>query len=126
MVPAIEEGFPQREIQNAAYRSQLAMDRGEQEVVGVNVHQEEASDMPDLLKVDAQIGIDQIARLKTFRDARDESRVVDAVDAIQQAASGTENLMPKIIEAVKVDATLGEIADGLRSVFGEYQERVII
>ncbi len=126
MVSAIEEGFPQREIQNAAYRSQLAMDRGDQEVVGVNVHQEDASDLPDLLKVDAQIGIDQIARLKQFRDSRDEQRVSEAIDALQQAASGTENLMPKIVHAVKVDATLGEIADGLRSVYGEYQERVII
>ena len=126
MVSAIEEGFPQREIQNAAYRSQLAMDRGQQEVVGVNVHQEEASDVPDLLKVDAQIGIDQIARLKKFRETRNESRVLETIDAIQQAASGTENLMPKIVDAVKADATLGEIADGLRAVFGEYQERVII
>ena len=102
------------------------MDRGEQEVVGVNVHQEEESELPELLKVDAQIGVEQVARLKAFRSARNEQRVSDALDDLQQAASGTENLMPKIIHAVKVDATLGEIADGLRSVYGEYQERVII
>ncbi len=126
MVAAIEEGFPQREIQNAAYRSQIAMDRGEQEVVGVNVHADNSSPPPDLLKVDAQIGLDQVERLKRFKGKRDEKAVNDALDAVQQAASGTDNLMPHIVHAVKSDATLGEIADGLRTVFGEYQEQVVI
>jgi len=126
MVSAIEEGFPQREIQNAAYRSQLAMDRAEQEVVGVNVHQGDSSPPPDLLKVDAQIGLDQIERLKLFKGRRDARSVRETLDAVQQAASGTDNLMPHIIRAVKSDATLGEIADGLRAVFGEYQEQVVI
>ena len=126
MVSAIEEGFPQREIQNAAYRSQIAMDRGEQEVVGVNVHQSESAAPPDLLKVDAQIGIDQVARLASFRSRRNEVAVRETIDALQQAASGDDNVMPCIVAAVKADATLGEIADGLRTVFGEYQERIVI
>jgi methylmalonyl-CoA mutase N-terminal domain/subunit len=126
MVSAIEEGFPQREIQNAAYRSQIAMDRAEQEVVGVNVHKGDSSPPPDLLKVDAQIGIDQVERLKEFKGKRDTQAVSDALDAVQQAASGTDNVMPHIVRAVKSEATLGEIADGLRAVFGEYQEQVVI
>jgi methylmalonyl-CoA mutase N-terminal domain/subunit len=126
MVSAIEAGFPQREIQNAAYRTQLAMDRGEQEVVGVNVHQDDSDPPPDLLKVDASIGREQCERLGRFKAERNAGAVDDSLDALQQAASGSENLMPHIIHAVKSDATLGEIADGLRTVFGEYQEQVVI
>jgi methylmalonyl-CoA mutase N-terminal domain/subunit len=126
MVSAIEEGFPQREIQNAAYRSQLAMDRAEQEVVGVNVHTGDSSPPPELMKVDAQIGLDQVERLKAFKGRRDAQVVRDVLDAVQQAASGTDNLMPHIVRAVKSEASLGEIADVLRVVFGEYQEQVVI
>ena len=126
MVAAIEAGFPQREIQNAAYRTQVAMDRGEQEVVGVNVHQDDSSPPTDLLKVDASIGEAQIERLTRFKESRNHAGVQDAIDALQQAASGTDNLMPHIVHAVKSDVTLGEIADGLRSIYGEYQEQVVI
>lgn len=126
MVSAIEAGFPQREIQNAAYRTQLAMDRGEQEVVGVNVHQDDSDPPQDLLKVDASIGREQCSRLQQFKSARNGAVVADSLDALQQAASGSENLMPHIVHAVKSDASLGEIADGLRAVFGEYQEQVVI
>lgn len=126
MVAAIEAGFPQREIQNAAYRTQVAMDRGEQEVVGVNVHQDDSSPPTDLLKVDASIGEAQIERLTRFKEGRNHAGVQDAIDALQQAASGTDNLMPHIVHAVKADVTLGEIADGLRSIYGEYQEQVVI
>ena len=126
MVAAIEAGFPQREIQNAAYRTQVAMDRGDQEVVGVNVHQDDSSPPTDLLKVDASIGEAQIERLTRFKNGRKQAAVRDALDALTQAATGTDNLMPHIIHAVKSDVTLGEIADGLRAVYGEYQEQVVI
>jgi methylmalonyl-CoA mutase N-terminal domain/subunit len=126
MVAAIEEGFPQREIQNAAYRSQIAMDRGEQEVVGVNVHTDDSASPTDLLRVDASIGVDQRQRLAIFREKRNGVAVKDALDAVCQAASGKDNLMPHIVHAVKVHTTLGEVADALRSVFGEYQENVVI
>ena len=126
MVAAIEEGFPQREIQNAAYRAQIAMDRGEQEVVGVNVHLDDSTPPTDLLRVDESIGLAQIDRLKDFRKKRNQAEVNEALDSLQQAASGTDNVMPHIVRAVKVDTTLGEIADSLREVFGEYQENVVI
>ncbi len=126
MVAAIESGFPQREIQNAAYRAQIAMDRGEQEVVGVNVHQDETSAPTDLLKVDSAIGEAQCERLARFKTDRNAADVRSSIDALQDAASGTDNVMPHIVRAVKSDATLGEIADALRSVYGEYQEQVVI
>jgi methylmalonyl-CoA mutase N-terminal domain/subunit len=126
MVSAIEAGFPQREIQNAAYRAQIAMDRGEQEVVGVNVHQDQSSPPTDLLKVDAAIGEAQCERLARFRENRNSAEAQDAINHLQDAADSTENLMPRIVSAVKAEATLGEIADALRGVYGEYQEQVVI
>jgi methylmalonyl-CoA mutase N-terminal domain/subunit len=126
MVAAIEAGFPQREIQNAAYRSQIAMDRGEQEVVGVNVHTDDSDPPTDLLRVDGSLGETQRVRLAAFKADRDQVAVREALDALQQAADGTENVMPHIVQAVKSSASLGEIADCLRGVFGEYQEQVVI
>jgi methylmalonyl-CoA mutase N-terminal domain/subunit len=126
MVVAIEKGFPQREIQNAAYQAQLAMDAGEQEVVGVNVHTMEEPPPTGLLKVDPDNERAQIARLTKFKSDRDAGAVQDALDEVQQRASGTENLMPTIVAAVQARATVGEIADAMRAVFGEYREEVVI
>lgn len=126
MVSAIEEGFPQREIQNASYRTQIAMDKGLQEVVGVNVHTDDTKSNPDLLQVDPALGENQCIRLQEMRSRRDQAAVNDALDAVLQAASGTDNLMPHIVHAVESYATLGEVADAMRTVFGEYQEQVVI
>ena len=126
MVSAIEAGFPQREIQNAAYQAQLAMDRGAAEVVGVNVHQDDSQPPTDLLKVDASVERGQVAALSEFKSGRSMGPVRESLDALQQAASGTDNVMPHIVRAVKNEATLGEIADALREVFGVYQENVVI
>ena len=126
MVAAIEAGFPQREIQNSAYRSQIAMDRGEQEVVGVNVHTGDSRPPTDLLTVDGSIGEAQRERLSKFKADRNQVAVREALDALQQTADGTGNVMPHIVKAVKSEASLGEIADCLRGVFGEYQEQVVI
>ncbi len=126
MVSAIEAGFPQREIQNAAYQAQLAMDRGTVEVVGVNVHQDDSQPPTDLLKVDASVERGQVAALSEFKSGRSMGPVRESLDALQQAASGTDNVMPHIVRAVKNEATLGEIADALREVFGVYQENVVI
>ena len=126
MVSAIEAGFPQREIQNAAYQAQLAMDRGTAEVVGVNVHQDDSQPPTDLLKVDASVERGQVAALSEFKSGRSIGPVRESLDALQQAASGTDNVMPHIVRAVKNEATLGEIADALREVFGVYQENVVI
>jgi len=126
MVAAIEKGFPQREIQTAAYQAQLAMDSGEQEVVGVNVHQVEEPPPTGLASIDPGIERNQVETLGRFKGRRKPERVRDALDALQQRAQGTENLMPTILEAVRVDCTVGEIADAMREVFGEYREEVVI
>ena len=126
MVSAIEAGFPQREIQNAAYQAQLAMDRGHAEVVGVNVHTDDSQPPTDLLKVDESVERGQVAALGEFKAQRSMGPVRDSLDALQQAASGTDNVMPHIVRAVQQEATLGEIADALREVFGVYQENVVI
>jgi len=126
MVSAIEKGFPQREIQNAAYQAQLAMDAGDQEVVGVNVHKVEEPPPTDLLKVDPANEREQVERLTRFKEDRDQAQVRACLEEIQQRASGTENLMPAIVEAVRAHATVGEVADAMREVYGEYREEVII
>ncbi|MCB9685172.1 MAG: methylmalonyl-CoA mutase [Alphaproteobacteria bacterium] len=123
MVEAIERGFPQQEIQNAAYAAQLAIDRGESVVVGVNRFEEEAEPMPELLRIDPAIEAEQAASTRAWRANRDPVVVRDRLDALTQAASGTDGVMPHILGAVEAGVTLGEIADALRAVFGEYREQ---
>ena len=126
MVAAIEQGFPQREIQSAAYAAQLGIDRGEHVVVGVNRFQEADEAMPELLRIDPEVERAQVERTQRLREARDAARATDALDALQQAAAGSDNLMPHILRAVKADATLGEVSHRLRDVFGTYQETPIL
>ena len=126
MVAAIEQGFPQREIQSAAYRAQVETERGEREIVGVNTAVMEENIEPELLELDPALEAAQIARLQAVRAARDSGRAKDALDALQQAAAGTENLMPRIVDAVEARCTLGEVADRLRETFGTYRENVIV
>jgi methylmalonyl-CoA mutase N-terminal domain/subunit len=127
MVAAIEQGYPQREIQNAAYRAQVDVERGDREVVGVNVYRsDEAADMGGLLRIDPALETEQVARVRALRATRDAARVSDALKALEDAAAGTENVMPRILDAVRARGTLGEIADVLRRVFGEYRESVVL
>jgi methylmalonyl-CoA mutase N-terminal domain/subunit len=127
MVAAIEQGYPQREIQNAAYRAQIDVERGDREVVGVNVYRsDEAPDMSGLLRIDPALETEQVARVQALRAARDATRIGDALKALEDAAAGTENVMPRILDAVRARGTLGEIADVLRRVFGEYRESVVL
>ena len=128
MVPAIESGFPQREIQNAAYRAQVEMERGDLEVVGVNVHTDgdEASGSGELLRIDPALEAEQVARVSALRAGRDAAAAQAALDAVTRAAAGTENLMPRILHAVEARCTLGEISDAMRAVFGEYREQVVV
>ncbi len=125
MVSAIEKGFPQREIQNAAYAFQKGVEKGEQVVVGVNRFTVEEEVKPPLLRVDEALGEarrHQIAALRTQRDqAAASARLLELADAAQ----GTANVMPFILAAVKAEATVGEICDALRGAFGEYQERLV-
>ncbi len=127
MVAAIEEGLPQREIQKAAYRHQREVEKTERVVVGVNAFTE-GSDVAheDIMQLDPSIEANQVAALKEVRSRRDAEKVEERVDALRQAASGSENLMPHILAAVKADVSLGEIADALRSVYGKYQEKVVL
>ncbi|MDP9339996.1 MAG: methylmalonyl-CoA mutase family protein [Acidobacteriota bacterium] len=123
---AIESGFIQGEIQKAAYEFQRAVEKNEQVVVGVNDFKLEEERPIDILRVDEQIGRDQVERLKAFRSKRDSTRTTGALQELTRRAAGTENLLPAILTAVENNATVGEISDTLRSVFGEYQESVVI
>jgi methylmalonyl-CoA mutase N-terminal domain/subunit len=117
---AIEKGFMQNEIQNAAYAAQQAIERKEQIVVGVNAFEVKEERSLERLKVDPAIEIAQKAKLSELRANRDQRLVEDLLEKLQAAASGTENLMPLFIECVENDITLGEICNTLRVVWGEY------
>jgi methylmalonyl-CoA mutase N-terminal domain/subunit len=121
-VKAIEAGFIQNEIADAAYEAQKRIEHGDDVVVGVNRFQIDEPPFQDILKVDDSLRAKQVARLDRTRAARDSARVAAALDAIAEAAAGTENLMPRILAAVEEYATIGEISDRLRAVWGEYEE----
>ena len=125
MVEAIEKGYVQREIQDAAYAWQRQVEDKEQVVVGVNAYKT-AEPPVTVMRVDPALEAAQVARLKAFRAARDNTAAKQAVDAVRAGAKGTENLMPLILAAVKAHATLGEISDAMRDVFGEYRETVVV
>ena len=118
---AIEAGYIQREIQDAAYRAQQAIDAGEAVVVGVNRYLDEEPRRLDLFRIDPEIERQQIERVRAVRASRSADEWRAALEAIERTARGGENLVPPIIHAVEARATLGEIADTLRGVFGEYQ-----
>ncbi|MGE4054803.1 MAG: methylmalonyl-CoA mutase [Vicinamibacterales bacterium] len=122
MVAAVEQGFPQREIAESAYRFQQAVERRERVIVGVNDFV--ATDEPpvEILYIDESTTDRQMARLEQVRRRRDQSRVDGSLAAIRSAAATTENLMPCIIDAVRAYATLGEMCDALRDVWGEWEE----
>jgi methylmalonyl-CoA mutase, N-terminal domain len=126
MLRAIETGYVQQEIQNAAYEYQQAVDSGEQVVVGVNRFQTEEGHRIPTLHLDPEIERDQLARLNALRARRDAAKAKAALAEVERRARGTENLMPAILSAVESYATLGEISDALRCAFGEYQESVVI
>jgi methylmalonyl-CoA mutase N-terminal domain/subunit len=118
-VHAIERGFMQAEIEQAAYEYQRAMEEQKAIVVGVNRFTIENEERPTLLRVDPEIGRRQAAKLAALRQRRDNERLQRTLTALEHGAAGTENLMPLIIAAVEAYATLGEISDAMRHVFGE-------
>ena len=139
MVRAIESGYVQREIQQAAYEQQKAIERRDRVVVGVNQYVEEANSSsyekpqgrtagPALLpfRIDPEIERTQVERLVKLRARRDAARVEATLRAVEETARSDRNLLPAILDAVKAYATVGEISDALRGVFGEYQESVVI
>jgi methylmalonyl-CoA mutase N-terminal domain/subunit len=117
---AIEQGYIQGEIQDAAYHTQQAIEKGEQLVVGVNVYQNDEKITLERLKVDPAIEAAQLSHLADLRQHRDASRVNQLFSQLELAARGSQNLMPLLIECVENEVTLGEICSVLRRVFGEY------
>jgi methylmalonyl-CoA mutase N-terminal domain/subunit len=126
MLRAIESGFVQSEIQKAAFDFQRAVEKKEQIVVGVNDFVAEDGRMIPTLRIDAEIEPAQVARLQALRARRDSAKTQVALAELQRRAATNENLLPAILAAVEAYATVGEISDTLRRVFGEYQESVVI
>ena len=122
VVSAIEKGFFQKEIAGASYRYQQEIDNEDRVVVGVNQYTSDESVEIPILEMDPEGFERQCARLKKLRDTRNKSKHAAALNAIEKAAEGEDNLMPHFIEAAKSKATLGEMCDVLRGVFGEYRE----
>jgi methylmalonyl-CoA mutase N-terminal domain/subunit len=119
---AIEKGYIQREIQDSAYQYQREIEKEERVVVGVNRFQAEEEKPTNLLRVDPAVRISQIEKLKKLKSERDGEAVKKSLARLKQVAEGSGNLMPPILDAVKAYATLGDICDVLREVYGEYQQ----
>ncbi|HEU4510349.1 MAG TPA: methylmalonyl-CoA mutase family protein, partial [Pyrinomonadaceae bacterium] len=122
MLRAIETGYVQREIQESAYRYQRAIEKQEQIVVGVNRFQIEEEQPVPVLRIDPALEQSQVERLRALRARRDSESVTAALKKLEQAAGTTENLLPRILECVEAYATVGEISNTLRRVWGEYRE----
>jgi methylmalonyl-CoA mutase N-terminal domain/subunit len=125
MVPAIEQGYPQREIQNTAYAFQLEVEKKKRLVVGQNAFVHEAAPVP-VMKVDPTIEKEQILRVRAVREKRDPHAHAAALSRVEAAARSSENLVPAILDAVKARATVGEISNVLRGVWGEHLETLVL
>jgi methylmalonyl-CoA mutase N-terminal domain/subunit len=126
MLRAIDQGYVQREIQNAAYAFQKAADEKSTIVVGVNEYVNEAESAVPLQRIDEALERRQVERVRELRIRRETGAYATALRGVEDAARGGENLMPRIVTAVESYATVGEIADVLRGVFGEYRESVVV
>jgi methylmalonyl-CoA mutase N-terminal domain/subunit len=124
MVAAIERSYPQREIAEASYRYQMAVDKKEKIIVGVNDFVSEEKPL-DVLQIDETVAQRQAERLRKLRAERSQEEVARRLTALRKAAEGKDNLMPFLFDAVKAYATLGEICDAMRDVFGTYEEVAI-
>jgi methylmalonyl-CoA mutase N-terminal domain/subunit len=123
---AIEKGYIQREIARSAYNYQRAVDSGDQVVVGVNWFTVENDHAPEILEIGVETEEKQVAALKRLKQERDSQKVQEVLSRVRGVAGSDENVMPVLIEAVKAYATVGEISDALRDVFGEYREPSIL
>jgi len=126
MVEAIEQGFPQKEIAEASYRFQQAVERRDKIIVGVNDFVQEDEERIPILYIDETTATRQLARLEDLRRTRDNDRVQRALDALRAAARGSANTMYPLIDAVRAYATVGEMCDALREVWGEWEEEPLI
>jgi methylmalonyl-CoA mutase N-terminal domain/subunit len=126
MVAAIEQGYVQREIQNTAYRTQLEIERGDRVIVGLNEFQTEHEEKIPILRVDPKLEAEQVARVRAVRARRDDARAREACARVEATARTDGNVMPAILDAVRAYATVGEISDALRGVFGEHEETLTV
>ena len=126
MIYAIESGFVQKEIQDAAYKYEREIENGDRVIVGVNKFQVKEDQKPELLKIDERVQEEQIKFLQKIRTERDNKKVKQTLSALGNAAKGDENLIPFIVNAVKAYASVGEICNVLREVFGEYKETIVV
>ena len=127
MVDAIERGFPQKEIAEASYRFQQAVERKEKTIVGVNAYLQEGEPPIEILYIDESAGDKQLAKLDRLKRTRNVDQVNRSLERLRAAARTTgENLMPPILDAVRAYATIGEMCDALREVWGEYEEVPVI
>ncbi len=122
MVEAVEQGFPQHEIAEASYRFQQAVERGEKQIVGVNAFVEGEETLVPILYIDEQAAEKQAARLAAVKARRNQDQVESALRHLQEAARGTDNTMYPLLDCVRSYATVGEMCDALREVWGEYEE----
>ena len=125
MVGAIEQGYPQREIQNSAYQYQLEVERKQRLVVGQNAFTQEAPEVP-VMRIDPKLEKEQVDRVRAVRSRRAPLPLSEALGSLERAAQGADNLVPHILAAVKADGTVGEISNVLRSVWGEHQETLVL
>jgi methylmalonyl-CoA mutase N-terminal domain/subunit len=125
MVAAIEQGYPQREIQRTAYEHQQEIERKERIVVGVNAFEQDAAPVP-VMTIDPRLEIEQVERVRALRSRRDVASHAAALEGVARAARGTENLVPHILDAVKAYATVGEISNVLRGIWGEHVETLVV
>jgi methylmalonyl-CoA mutase, N-terminal domain len=125
-IAAIDSGYQQRHIQDAAYRVQREIERAERIVVGVNRFTDDEFVTPPLQRIDPSLEREQVARIAALRSARDAAAWSDALHRLEAVARGTDNILPAVIDAVKAEATLGEISDRLRAVWGEHRELVTV
>ena len=123
---AIEQGYIQKEIAHSAYDYQRAVDSGEQVVVGVNQFVTQDESQPEILEIGMEVERKQVERLKRLKGKRNSQKVDEVLGKVRDVAKGSDNIMPVLIEAVKAYATVGEISDALRDVFGEYREPNIL
>jgi methylmalonyl-CoA mutase, N-terminal domain len=126
MVEAIERGYPQKEVAESAYRFQQAVEQRDTIIVGVNGFVASNEEPLGLLYIDESAGERQLARLAELKRTRDNARVAATLEALREGARGTANTMPLLIDAVRAYATIGEMCDALRDVWGEYEEVPII
>jgi len=126
MIEAIENGYVQAEIQKSSYNFEKEFESGKRIIVGLNKFQSDEDEEPELLRIDIKVQEEQIKFLNKVRKERDQHKVDKVLRSLESAAKGNDNLIPYIIDAVKAYASMGEICNTMRKVFGEYKERVVI